>query len=94
MTSSMEYHQEQLQKHCRICGNRLNKAKRRIQPVYPCKEHSSDLLCVAGVGNVATEDSSLASPTLFLLLLLCVGEKLTYTTCATANAYQYDVSTQ
>ncbi len=50
----MEYHQEQLQKHCRICRNRLNMAKGRTQP---CKKHSSDLLCVAGVGNVATEDS-------------------------------------
>lgn len=53
---SMEYHQEQLLKHCRICGNRLNKAKGRSQPVYSCTEHSADLAELAGVPNASSED--------------------------------------
>ncbi len=41
LASSMEFHQQQ-QKHCRICGSRLNKAKGRQQPVYSaCWWHCS-----------------------------------------------------
>lgn len=39
----MEFHQEHLRKHCRICGNRLNKKKKHAQ-VYSCAKHQSDLL--------------------------------------------------
>lgn len=53
----MEFHQQQLQKHCRVCGNRLNKAKGKAQPVYSCKEHSGDLSEFAGISNISTEDS-------------------------------------
>lgn len=53
----MEFHQQQLHKHCRVCGNRLNKAKGRAQPVYSCKEHSADLSEFAGVSDVPIEDS-------------------------------------
>ncbi len=59
MSSFMDYHQEQLQKHCRICGNRLNKAKGRQQPVYSCKEHVADLVGYTGVQNISTNDSNI-----------------------------------
>lgn len=54
----MDFHQQQLQKHCRICGNRLNKAKGRQQPVYSCREHADDLAACAGVMMASTEDSA------------------------------------
>lgn len=54
----MEYHQEQLTKHCRVCGNRLNKAKGRAQPVHSCAEHATDLAALAGVLSASTEDST------------------------------------
>ena len=50
----MEYHQDQLQKHCRICGNRLSKTKGRPQPVYSCADYTDDL----GSGD-AVEDLTL-----------------------------------
>ncbi len=40
----MDHHLEQIQKHCRICGNRLGKSKgKKIQPVYACTDHVEDL---------------------------------------------------
>lgn len=39
----MEFHSEQLAKHCRICGNRLCKAKSRAA-VYLCTKFQEDLL--------------------------------------------------
>lgn len=39
----MEFHQQQLGKHCRVCGRRLCKLKSKA-PVYLCTEYSEDLL--------------------------------------------------
>lgn len=39
----MEYHQQQLTKHCRICGKRLSKLKQK-SPAYKCTKSVSDLL--------------------------------------------------
>jgi len=39
----MEFHSEQLAKHCRICGNRLCKAKSRAA-AYLCTKFQEDLL--------------------------------------------------
>lgn len=39
----MEYHKDQLTKHCRICGKRLMKAKSR-SVVYLCSDFQKDLL--------------------------------------------------
>ena len=33
-----------LNKHCRVCGGRLNRAKAKKQAVYACLEHKKDLL--------------------------------------------------
>ena len=56
---SVKYHQEQLQKFCRVCGGRLNKAKGRAQAVYSCSEYSLSLEKFAGISiQVAEEDST------------------------------------
>ena len=56
----MEYHQDQLQKHCRICGNRLSKTKGRPQPVYSCADYTDDLVTFVGLGSGdAVEDLTL-----------------------------------
>jgi len=52
----MEYQQQQLQRHCRVCGNRLNKTKGKPQTVYSCKQHIGDLSAYAGVEIGTTED--------------------------------------
>ena len=39
----MEFHQQQLAKHCRICGKRLSKLKKQA-PTYQCTQFQSDLL--------------------------------------------------
>ena len=39
----MEYHQQQLEKHCRVCGKRLHKAKSKTT-VYPCIHHQDPLM--------------------------------------------------
>ena len=39
----MEFHQQQLNKHCRVCGKRLCKVKSKA-PTYLCTEYSEDLL--------------------------------------------------
>ncbi len=54
--SSMEYHQQQLQKHCRVCGKRLDKTKGKPQTVYSCTQHTSDLSTYAGVEIGNSED--------------------------------------
>ena len=41
-TSSLEYHVGELQWHCRVCGGRLNKAKRKVQPIYSCSDYPED----------------------------------------------------
>ena len=53
----MEYHQQQLTKHCRICGKRLLKLKSH-GPVYSCHKFTPDLLSTFGV------DTSKDSPTI------------------------------
>jgi len=57
MRNFMDYHQEQLLKHCSVCGNWLNKAKGRAQPVYACTKQTEDLSVHARNANVSTEDS-------------------------------------
>ena len=44
----MEYHTEQLAKHCRICGKRLSKAKGK-STVYNCCEYTDQLQACFGV---------------------------------------------
>lgn len=55
----MEFHIDQLRKHCRICGNRLTKSKGRSQPVYTCADFREDLLSHAGLDLVDDEDDML-----------------------------------
>ena len=55
-TSSTSYHQDQLHKHCRICGGRLNKAKGKAQPVYSCTGHSLDLQDFVGAPSNSTKE--------------------------------------
>jgi len=43
----MEHH-DQLQKHCRIWGNKLSKS--RPQPVHSCAEYISDLCTFVELG--------------------------------------------
>ena len=39
----MEFHNQQLSKHCRVCGKRLLKSKGRPAPTYSCSYHSAQL---------------------------------------------------
>ena len=55
--SSMEYHLDQLKKHCRICGGRLNKAKGRVQRVHFCAEHSTALQTFVGIPRAEEEST-------------------------------------
>ncbi len=57
-TSSLEYHVGELQKHCRVCGGRLNKTKGKVQPVYSCADHSKHLKAIAGI-DTQCEDGSM-----------------------------------
>ena len=42
----MEFHNQQVVKHCRVCGKRLSKSKGRPAPSYSCSDHSPQLnLC-------------------------------------------------
>ncbi len=47
----------ELQKHCRVCGGRLNKTKGKVQPVYFCADHSEHLKAIAGI-DTQCEDGS------------------------------------
>ncbi len=58
----MDYHLEQLHRHCRICGNRLLKTKGKSQPVYSCADHTDDLVCFAGLDSVTDGDEFLLPP--------------------------------
>ena len=51
----MEYHLDQLKKHCRICGGRLNKAKGKVQGVHSCAEHSTALQTFVGIPRAEEE---------------------------------------
>lgn len=44
----MEFHLQQLLKHCRVCGRRLSRAKGRAT-VYQCTGHAANLLTFLGV---------------------------------------------
>lgn len=55
----MEFHHQQLAKHCRICGNRLSK-KNKQAPAYHCTQFPTDLLSTFGV-----DISSAVHPTQF-----------------------------
>ncbi len=46
---------DQLVRHCRICGGKLQKAKGRSQAVYPCEDHSFDLQSFVGVSSTPDE---------------------------------------
>lgn len=59
----MEFHLQQLAKHCRVCGKRLCKAKGRAS-VYQCTDHIADLFTSFGV-NVSSDDDDKISPTKF-----------------------------
>ena len=52
---------EQLQRHCRVCGGRLNKAKGKVQPVYSCIDHSEDLQTIVGVYPHSEDKSTFPS---------------------------------
>ncbi len=60
---SMDFHIDQLQKHCRICANRLCKVKGKKQPVHSCINHKEDLLTFVGV-HISSDDE-LTSPSKF-----------------------------
>ena len=57
-TSSLEYHLGELQRHCRVCGGRLNKAKGKVQPIYSCCDYPEDLKAFAGIDWQSEEDGS------------------------------------
>ena len=43
----------ELQRHCRVCGGRLNKAKGKVQPIYSCFDYPEDLKALQGsIGRV------------------------------------------
>ena len=44
----MDYHCEQLAKHCRVCGRRLSKAKGKCT-VYSCTDYQDQLLACFGM---------------------------------------------
>ena len=47
-TLDMEFHHQELQRHCRVCGKRLRKAKSKAT-VYPCTRHQDSLLKCFGI---------------------------------------------
>ncbi len=52
----MEFHHEQLGKHCRVCGKRLRKLKSKA-PIHLCMDHCEVLLLV-GL-DVSKDDSTI-----------------------------------
>ena len=54
----MEKHLQQLEKHCRVCGRRLHKAKGRTQPIYQCTSFASDLHTSFGL-DVSEDDGDI-----------------------------------
>ena len=58
----MEFHLQQLVKHCRVCGKRLCKAKGRAT-IFDCVHFKEDLLSTFGV-DVSSDDNQV-SPTKF-----------------------------
>lgn len=47
----MEFHKQLLEKHCRVCGKRVLKAKVKANkvPVYQCTDHRDALLSCFGI---------------------------------------------
>ena len=58
----MEFHQQELQKHCRVCGKRLCKAKSKAT-IYPCIQHQDSLLKSFGID--VSQDNSTIHPLKF-----------------------------
>ena len=55
----MEFHREQLAKHCRVCGKRLSKAKGR--ETYSCSDYPAQLMACFGI-NVHRDTDTLHPP--------------------------------
>lgn len=62
-TGIMEFHLEQLAKHCRVCGKRLCKAKGRSQPTHQCSKHTADLVTAFQIST--SNDNEHAHPHCF-----------------------------
>ena len=56
----MEFHQEQLNKCCRVCGKRLLKAKGKMgqSHIFQCSENATVLLEVFGI-EVSSDNSTI-----------------------------------
>ena len=52
----MEFHLQQLKKHCRVCGRRLSKAKGRAT-VYNCSDYRAKLISCFGVDTGSDQDN-------------------------------------
>ena len=61
----MDYHIDQLKKHCRICSHRLCKLKGKKQPVYPCSDHTEDLSSFVGLHICSDNEDESIFPTMF-----------------------------
>ncbi len=57
MDEQQQYHHQQLAKHCRICGNRQQKAKSKAT-TYSCTGHREQLLQVFGVDTSSDTDDT------------------------------------
>lgn len=57
----MESHQQQLAKHCRVCGNRLSKAKGRATSTYSCSDYRTELMSCFGI-NVLKDTDTIHPP--------------------------------
>ena len=51
------YHNEQLRKHCRICGNRLHKAKAKAT-AYTCANYQEQLLLACKIDISCDSDDT------------------------------------
>ena len=61
-TDTMDYHTQQLSKHCRVCCKTLTKAKGKCT-VYNCADYKDQLLATFGVN--LSNDSDVVHPTNF-----------------------------
>lgn len=68
----MEFHHQQLEKHCRICGKRLCKVKKQA-PSYCCNQFPADLLSTFGLD--ISKDLSTVHPTHFCNLCYSVTKR-------------------
>ena len=58
MDDNQHWHIEQLDKHCRVCGQRLRKGKTQ-STAYACKEREEDLELTYGVNTTVTAVQSI-----------------------------------